>query len=133
MPYSQKFTLGPKKACITTVELASDVEDFQRGAFEMTEWQDEIYVQMIRLEDNDVFDKASSTQYATNSFYYTREAKDGDIAGRVPVAKKQKYTLVMINYSDDQEQFLKLQYGAAVQSAVVGIATLAATIAAVMF
>jgi len=57
---------------------------------------------MFRLEDGTVFDKDSSTLFAQNSFYYTREAKDGDLAGRVPISNKQSYHLVMINKGEEE-------------------------------
>ena len=97
----------------------------------MTEWQDDIFVQVIRTDAGTPLGPTNSAFFSKGSFYYSRETDDGDLAGRLPLTKDTDLHLVMINYSEDEEQSLKLQFGGAVQSAVVGVASLAATLSAV--
>eukprot|EP00354_Favella_ehrenbergii_P002319 CAMPEP_0170455902 /NCGR_PEP_ID=MMETSP0123-20130129/3711_1 /TAXON_ID=182087 /ORGANISM="Favella ehrenbergii, Strain Fehren 1" /LENGTH=100 /DNA_ID=CAMNT_0010719193 /DNA_START=464 /DNA_END=766 /DNA_ORIENTATION=- len=96
----------------------------------MTEWQDDIYIQLFRLPSGTALSNSNSAIYSTDSYYYSRETDDGDFAGRMPVDTKTDIHLVMINYNEEEEQSLKLQYGGAMQTAVVGVATLAASLAA---
>ena len=97
----------------------------------MTEWQPNIYVQLIRTASGTALDTTNSALFSKGSYYYSRETDDGDFAGRVPIGKDEDLHVVMINYSETDDQSLYIQYGAAVQSAVVGVASLAATIATV--
>ena len=86
---------------------------------------------MIRTPSGTALDNTNSALFSKGSYYYSRETEDGDFAGRVPIGKDEDLHVVMINYSADEEQSLMIQYGAAVQTAVVGVASLAATIATV--
>ena len=55
------------------------------------------------MGDGEAWDDSTSTVYAANSFAYFRETKQGDLAGRVPIAKDQRYKLVMINYNENAD------------------------------
>ena len=50
------------------------------------------------------------------------------MAGRVPVKPDERYVLQIVNYSDEDEQFLFLEYGSAISN-VVTYTMLASTFA----
>ncbi len=88
------------------------------GAFAATEWQDDLYVMFTRLEKEQAYDATTSAMYSAETFYWSREHKEGDVAGRVPVGKEQTYHVLLLNYSDKEEQSLIVEYGAASRTAV---------------
>ena len=133
MPFQEKFEIPKNSQCVTDVVLKSDVPEDVRGAFSFTEWQDDLSIQLIKLKEGESYDKDTSTLFAEGSRFYSRDTKEGDLAGRVPIAKNEKYKLVMINYSETETKSAILQYGSAVQSAAVGLVTLISTLAFSMF
>ena len=117
VPHEKKFTIPANNACITTVVLDDGVAEDAIASVGMTEWMDDIYIQVIRTAKVDaqtgnpvVLNDKNSALYSSGSYYYSRETDDGDFAGRIPMEKKEALHLVMINYSDEDEQSLKLQY-----------------------
>ena len=133
IPHEALFVLPKESECVTEIVLKSDVPETMRGAFSFTEWQDDISIQLIKLEEGESYTEDTSTLFAKGSRFYSRDTKEGDLAGRVPIAKNEKYKLVMINYSETETRSAKLQYGSAVQSAAVGLVTLISTLAFFMF
>ena len=119
IPHEKLFTIPANNACITTVVLDDGVAEDAIASVGMTEWMDDIYIQVIRTakvdEEGDpvVLNASNSALYSPGSYYYSRETDDGDFAGRIPMEKKEALHLVMINYSDEETQSLKLQYGGA--------------------
>ena len=107
----------------------------------MTEWQDDIFIQLMRFNKGKVDDPAdpatlynasTTALYSKENFFLDRDNKEnGDMSGRVPVSTKQVYHLVMLNYNAEKDQTLKLQYGAAVQTAVLSATALVSALTAV--
>ena len=119
IPHEKLFTIPANNACITTVVLDDGVAEDAIASVGMTEWMDDIYIQVIRTDKVDatgnpvVLNDSNSALFSSGSYYYSRETDDGDFAGRIPMEKKEALHLVMINYSDEDVQSLKLQYGGA--------------------
>lgn len=101
-PHFEAVKLPAKEACMTEISLDADVPSTKKGAFSMTEWQDDIYIQLFRMDKTAAFDQSTALLATENTFRYDRETKQGDQAGRVPVKSDQKYQLVIINYGDEK-------------------------------
>jgi len=86
VPHTQSYTIPKLDVCQTDITLASDVtaEDM-KGAFSATEWQDDVYVMFTRLDTDTAYKAANSAMFSKETFYWSRETKEGDWAGRVPV------------------------------------------------
>ena len=87
-------------------------------AFGATEWQNDLFVSVTKLEEDDEWDGDTSQISYKNTFYWNREAKDGDLAGRVLVKTSDTWVALFVNNNKNEEQSLKLEYGAAVQTAL---------------
>ena len=96
MPFQEKFEIPKNSQCVTDVVLTSDVPEDVRGAFSFTEWQDDVSIQLIKLKEGESYDKDTSTLFAEGSRFYSRDTKEGDLAGRVPIAKNERNKLIMI-------------------------------------
>lgn len=87
VPHSQSYTIPALDVCQTDITLASDVTvEEMKGAFSATEWQDDVFVMFTRLPSDVGYSAANSAMYSKETFYWSRETKEGDWAGRVPVA-----------------------------------------------
>ena len=84
--------------------------------FGATEWEKDVFVSVTKLEEDDEFDGETSQISYKNTFYWNREAKDGDLAGRVLVKPTETWYALFVNNNKNEEQSLKLEYGAAVQT-----------------
>ena len=47
------------------------------------------------------------------TWYWNREHKDGDLAGRVPIEKGESYVLQIVNWNDEEAQTITIEYGSA--------------------
>ena len=105
------------------------------GAFAATEWQDDLYVMFTRLdkEKDQQYDANTSAMYSAETFYWSRETKEGDAAGRIPVGDGQEYHVLMLNYSDKDDQSLIVEYGAASRTLVAFGALISTLAVAYMF
>ena len=115
-PFYKMIKVAKGGVCKTTIKAADGVT--KNVGFGASEWQEDLFVTMTRLEGSEVFDEATSQISYKNTFYWNREAKDGDLAGRVLVKPEDEYTVLFINNNKEEEQSLKLEYGAATQTVV---------------
>ena len=131
VPYSQKFHAPPYGVCFTDIYLdPAWVADNARAGFSTTEWQEQIDVMMTKMTAADADWKPdNSALFSKDTFYYNTEAKDGDIAGRVPVKKGEKWRVLMLNYDAQVSQSIVLEYGAAVQTMLATCTLLASSLA----
>ena len=67
----------------------------------MTEWDEDVYVMMTRLEDGAFWDTSNSGMYNKETYYLSREAKEGDIAGRVPANLGVTWKVLFLNYDEE--------------------------------
>ena len=122
-PFEKSISVDKMGVCVTTIS-SPDLQ----GGWSLTEWEPEIYVMMTRLEDGAVWDTSNSGMYAAETYFYNRETrKDGDITGRVPVKTNVDWQLLFLNYDKDEEQSVKIEYGAAMSGLVATTLGLAAT------
>ena len=106
-------TISVPKDTISFPETATD----KKGAWMATEWDKDVYVMMTKLGENDVYDEKTSAVYSTQTYYYNSlEAKDGNIAGRVPVDPGTQWRVLMLNYDSEEEKSMTIVYGGAVHS-----------------
>jgi len=103
VPYQQKFTVSPSSVCMATISLAAIPVDTEakKGGFSFIEWQEDIFVSMTKLVGTATFDESNSALYTLDSYHYNREAKDGDIAGRVPVSEGTQWKVLMVNFDKE--------------------------------
>ena len=104
------------KSGVCKMNVKADTWITKNVAFGATEWQSDLYVSLTKLLKDDIFDKDTSQISYTNTFYWNREAKDGDLAGRVLVKPEETWTVLLINNNKEEEQEIKIEYGAAVQT-----------------
>ena len=71
--------------------------------------------------------------YSAETFYWSRETKEGDAAGRVPVGDGQTYHMLLLNYSEEEDQSLIVEYGAASRTLVAFGAIISTLAVAYMF
>ena len=82
----------------------------------------------LKVTDAD-WNENNSALYSKETYFYNTEAKDGDIAGRVPVKKGEKWRVLMLNYNAQVSESIILEYGAAVQTMLATCTLLAASLA----
>ena len=104
------------KSGVCKMDVKADTGVTKNVAFGATEWQSDLYVSLTKLLKDDIFDKDTSQISYKNTFYWNREAKDGDLAGRVLVKPEETWTVLLINNNKEEEQQIKIEYGAAVQT-----------------
>ena len=80
--FSQKIKVPKGGVCLT--EISVEKGDKNAG-FSASEWKDDLFVSFTRLVDDAVYDDNTSQISYSNTFYWNREAKEGDLAGRVLV------------------------------------------------
>ena len=81
------------------------------GGFSLTEWDDEVYLMMTRLEDGATWDETNSGMYHKETYYYNREDDKGNFAGRVPVKDGTTWKLLFLNYDKENAQTVVVEYG----------------------
>jgi len=64
---------------------------------------------------------------SSSTFYWNRDAKDGDLAGRVLVKQETTWVALFLNYNKLEPESIRLEYGAGMQT-VLAYATLATTL-----
>ena len=88
----------------------------KKGAWSATEWEGDVYVMMTKLEGDQAWDETNSAMYSSETYYYNNREGKEDTAGRVPVDPGTSWRVLMLNYHEEEEQSIKLVYGAAVHS-----------------
>lgn len=81
--------------CKIDIKAAADVT--KNVGFGATEWESDLYVSMTKLLKDDSFDENTSQISYKDTYYWNREAKDGDLAGRVLVKPDDTWTVLFIN------------------------------------
>ena len=74
-----------------------------KGGFEFTEWQDDVYVMLTQLKRDTALNETNSKISSAETWYYNRNTKEGDWAGRLPVTEDKKWHLLMLNYDEKNE------------------------------
>ena len=101
---------------MTKISSAAGIE--KNVGFGAAEWQSDLFVSVTKLEEDDDWDEDTSQISYKNTFYWNREAKDGDLAGRVLVKPSETWYALFVNNNKNEDQSIKLEYGAAVQTAL---------------
>lgn len=127
VPFHKDITMDKMGVCVTSVS-----SDFVTGGWSLTEWDPSVYVMMTRLEDGAIWDETNSGMYHAETYYYNREAKDGNIVGRVPVKTNVEWQLLFLNYERDEEAYVKMEYGAAMDGFVASTLGLVAAACALL-
>ena len=99
---------------MTEIKSADDVDS--NVGFGATEWQEDLFVSLTRLAKDDDFDQDTSQISYKDTYYWNREAKDGDLAGRVLLKSEERWYALFVNNNKNEEQSIKLEYGAAVRT-----------------
>ena len=110
---------------MTKISSAAGVD--KNVGFGATEWQSDIFVSITSLEPNEDWDEDTSQISYKNTFYWNREAKDGDLAGRVLVKPYETWYALFVNNNKNEDQSIKIEYGAAVQT-MLAYSALASTL-----
>ena len=99
-----------------------------RAAWDNSEWGEDIYIDLTKLEDGAEWNDSNSAMYSAETYWYNRDTDDGDLAGRIPVKDNLRWMLVMLNYdkTPGESQGITIEYGAAVNSIVCSTLTMAA-------
>ena len=91
VPLTKTYTVPAKET--RTVEISVTGE--KRGAFSATAWMNDLFITFTRVnttnETYPTYDEYTSQLSNDKTWYWNREAKDGDLAGRVPVNVGDKY------------------------------------------
>ena len=91
VPWTKTYTVPAKET--RTVEIYVTGE--KRGAFSATAWMNDLFITFTRVvttnETYPTYDEYTSQLSNDKTWYWNREAKDGDLAGRVPVNVGDKY------------------------------------------
>ena len=88
---------------------------------------------LTRLEEGESYDATTSAMYSKQTFYWSRETKEGDQAGRIPVSKDQTYHVLLLNYNKEEAEEIIFEYGAASRTLVSCTAVLSTLAAAYLF
>ena len=117
-PFSTGYDIPAMGVCLTEVSLMNNAEGASKGAFDGIEWDDDVYVTLTKLSEGKDYDTSTSQQQSSETYYWNREHKDGDLAGRVPVNLNERVKLMMINYNKEAKSSIVLEYGAAAETTV---------------
>lgn len=118
----------PEVVAVTAVaDIPSYTASKKNGGFGASEWMDEIDVMLTLLEADDIYDNETSQMSSSSTFYWNRDAKDGDLAGRVLVKQETTWVALFLNYNKLEPESIRLEYGAGMQT-VLAYATLATTL-----
>ena len=121
------------KAGVCKINIRSNTDVTKNVGFGATEWQSDLYVSLTKLEKDQEFDENTSQISYKNTFYWNREAKDGDLAGRVLVKPEETWTVLLVNNNKEEEQQIKLEYGAAMQTVLAYSALVSSFMLAYVF
>ena len=124
-PLNKKITVPKGGVCKTII--SADTGVTSNVGFGASEWQKDIFTTLTKLEEGEEFDGTTSQISYKNTFYWNREAKDGDVAGRVLVKPKETWYALFVNNNKNEDQTIKLEYGAAVHT-VLAYSALASTL-----
>jgi len=119
---------------VSTSDVAFEDGEIKKGAFGVIEWGQDVDLMITRLDDGAVWSESNSAMFSPETFYFNREAKDGDIAGRVPVnAGTTTWNLLFLNYNSNDSQTIRVEYGAATNALIVTTLSIVASGLALLF
>ena len=105
-----------------------------KGAFGIIEWGEDVYLMITRLDEGAIWSVENSAMFSEDTFHYNREAKDGDIAGRVPVAAgTTTWNLLFLNYNQSDSETIRVEYGVATNALIVTTLGIVASGLALLF
>ena len=87
---------------------------------------------MTKLEDGAEWNTSNSGLFSAETYYYSRDSDDGNIAGRIPVSPGNTWRVLFLNYNTEGEESVVVEYGAATAGLVATTLGLAATALALL-
>lgn len=136
--FAQPIVVDKKDVCITDITMpvqsmsSKPIDGDKKGSWGLTEWEDNLYVMMTKLEDGAVWDASNSGLFSAETYYYSRDSDDGNIAGRIPLSSGNAWRVLILNYNTEGEESVVVEYGAATAGIVATTLGLAASALALL-